>query len=654
LLHVLSRQLKEILVAQKILLADDSMTAQNMGKKILTDAGYEVIAVSNGAAAVKKIAEHKPDLAVLDVYMPGYTGLEVCERVKNALETSKMPVLLSVGKMEPFKPEEGNRVKADGLLVKPFEATDLLAAVQKLLNKMKAPTGTVMITPGDPHAAGGYSPTVLVQAPDFKDASYESWKSQAAEQAPDAAATNPVSFPTAMQESPAMGMDHFDDPAPPATAMMSAPTTELAPKEILRAQPAPKTTFPAIPESADETIRSKPRPPEPDFSRGWFGAAAVSPGDAETAMLDSDSPEALETLAPVSSIPSADDRAPVVDAAVTRLDPGQASPEETAHFEAVQTYGASSSSPAEGPTAAPPKAMAAAAIPDFGPGNSDLTQGFPEHHIAADAGADLPPAVDPNLEVTSPRLAHELEAVAAPGLEPTTPQAAESDVSVPTDPGLMTDASEMAAAFPTRFGVPGAEPLTVGMAADLPELYAEAEKAVSQSGEPASEGPPVWEAEDASEADSFASAQTETAGPHRQASDKDEPQVYEVEETPSATASAGPPPAWKAFETSLNIHEKSLSLHQEMQQQFAKASPSSGAETAADLAKAMAAAVGAGMAPKIAQAASGSGAENPSLDAAQHEGLIADIVHRVTERMKPHLAAEVARELASELAKKKK
>jgi len=41
-------------VSLRILFADDSMTAQNMGKKILTEAGYEVVAVSNGAAAVKK------------------------------------------------------------------------------------------------------------------------------------------------------------------------------------------------------------------------------------------------------------------------------------------------------------------------------------------------------------------------------------------------------------------------------------------------------------------------------------------------------------------------------------------------------------------------------------------------------------------------
>ena len=69
-------------MARKILLADDSVTAQNMGRKILADAGYEVITVNNGSAALKKIAEHKPDLIILDVYMPGYSGLEVCQRLK--------------------------------------------------------------------------------------------------------------------------------------------------------------------------------------------------------------------------------------------------------------------------------------------------------------------------------------------------------------------------------------------------------------------------------------------------------------------------------------------------------------------------------------------------------------------------------------------
>lgn len=107
------------------------MTAQNMGKKILLEAGYDVVAVSNGAAAVKKIAEQKPDIIILDVYMPGYSGLEVCEKVRGSLDTMKTPVLLTVGKMEPYKPEDANRVKADGVIIKPFEASDLLAIIKK-------------------------------------------------------------------------------------------------------------------------------------------------------------------------------------------------------------------------------------------------------------------------------------------------------------------------------------------------------------------------------------------------------------------------------------------------------------------------------------------------------------------------------------------
>lgn len=116
------------------------MTAQNMGKKILTDAGYEVVAVSNGAAAVKKIAEQKPDIIILDVYMPGYNGLEVCEKVRASMDTLKTPVLLTVGKMEPYRPEDANRVRADGVIIKPFEATDLLAIVKKLEEKITPKT----------------------------------------------------------------------------------------------------------------------------------------------------------------------------------------------------------------------------------------------------------------------------------------------------------------------------------------------------------------------------------------------------------------------------------------------------------------------------------------------------------------------------------
>jgi CheY-like chemotaxis protein len=123
-------------LARKILLADDSVTAQNMGRKILADAGYDVVTVNNGSAALKRITELKPDLIVLDVYMPGYSGLEVCQRLKDSAETAHIPVLLTVGKLEPFKPEEARRVKADAHIVKPFEASELLTAITRLEDRV--------------------------------------------------------------------------------------------------------------------------------------------------------------------------------------------------------------------------------------------------------------------------------------------------------------------------------------------------------------------------------------------------------------------------------------------------------------------------------------------------------------------------------------
>ncbi len=121
---------------RKILLADDSVTAQNMGRRILSEAGYEVVTVNNGPAALKKLAEQKPDLVILDIYMPGYGGMEVCQKIKENPETSSLPVLLTVGKLEPFKADEARRVRADAHLVKPFEATELLAALIKLEDKI--------------------------------------------------------------------------------------------------------------------------------------------------------------------------------------------------------------------------------------------------------------------------------------------------------------------------------------------------------------------------------------------------------------------------------------------------------------------------------------------------------------------------------------
>jgi len=116
-----------------VLLADDSVPAQNMGKKILVEAGYDVLTVSNGLEALRKIAEITPDIAILDIFMPGYTGLEICERLRANVATAALPVILTVGKLEPYRPEDGEHVHSNAIIVKPFAGTELISAVRSLI-----------------------------------------------------------------------------------------------------------------------------------------------------------------------------------------------------------------------------------------------------------------------------------------------------------------------------------------------------------------------------------------------------------------------------------------------------------------------------------------------------------------------------------------
>jgi CheY-like chemotaxis protein len=223
-------------VPLRILLADDSMTAQKMGQKILVDAGHTVIAVSNGAAAVKKIASEKPDMAVLDIYMPGYTGLEVCERVRAAQETAKIPVLLTVGKMEmgTFKPEDATRVKADGVIIKPFEASDLLAAVKKIEQKL-----AMVVEEAPPE----YERTMKINMAEIlkQDSSYQEWQVTADEHkdeeaAEEARAKRNTDVPSEMAGDAAM-MDMLgDEPIEAQAAALEA------------AAPVPETPKMAEPE----------------------------------------------------------------------------------------------------------------------------------------------------------------------------------------------------------------------------------------------------------------------------------------------------------------------------------------------------------------------------------------------------------------------
>ena len=117
----------------RILLADDSPHAQRMGEFILREEGYEVVSVTDGETALVRLDDVDPDLILADVSLPGRNGYEICEYVKSHAKHHHAGVLLTAGAMEAIDEREAQRVRADGSLRKPFEASVVLEAVKRVV-----------------------------------------------------------------------------------------------------------------------------------------------------------------------------------------------------------------------------------------------------------------------------------------------------------------------------------------------------------------------------------------------------------------------------------------------------------------------------------------------------------------------------------------
>lgn len=127
----------------KLLLADDSITVQKVVSLTFADAGIEVISVGDGNSAMEKFAEFAPDLVMADIHMPGLSGYEICEQIKQNKETRAIPVILLVGAFESFDEVEAKRVGADDHLTKPFQSIQqLVTKVHDLLNADAGASGS--------------------------------------------------------------------------------------------------------------------------------------------------------------------------------------------------------------------------------------------------------------------------------------------------------------------------------------------------------------------------------------------------------------------------------------------------------------------------------------------------------------------------------
>ncbi|MEP7149656.1 MAG: response regulator [Acidobacteriota bacterium] len=134
-----------------LLLADDSVTIQKVVNLTFADEGIDVITVGDGDSAMEKIAEMSPDVVLADVHMPGLSGYQICEILRENPATRHTPVILLVGSFEPFDESEAARVGANAYLTKPFQSIrQLVSQVTDLMDASPSTSPEPVIAQTEP------------------------------------------------------------------------------------------------------------------------------------------------------------------------------------------------------------------------------------------------------------------------------------------------------------------------------------------------------------------------------------------------------------------------------------------------------------------------------------------------------------------------
>ena len=117
-----------------ILIVDDDDRIRELVKQYLNENNYLVTTAASAEEAKEKVLIVKFDIIVLDIMMPGQSGLEFILENKNKIKT---PIILLTAKNEPNERIEGLETGADDYLVKPFEPKELILRIKNILNKTK-------------------------------------------------------------------------------------------------------------------------------------------------------------------------------------------------------------------------------------------------------------------------------------------------------------------------------------------------------------------------------------------------------------------------------------------------------------------------------------------------------------------------------------
>ena len=124
-----------MVAAQKILVVEDEPDISKLVSYNLAQERFKVLTAEDGEQALKLIQREKPHLVVLDLMLPGLSGMEVCKILRDQPETAKLPILMLTAKASETDRVVGLEMGADDYLAKPFSPREMVARVRAILRR---------------------------------------------------------------------------------------------------------------------------------------------------------------------------------------------------------------------------------------------------------------------------------------------------------------------------------------------------------------------------------------------------------------------------------------------------------------------------------------------------------------------------------------
>jgi two-component system, OmpR family, phosphate regulon response regulator PhoB len=121
-----------------VLVVDDDPDVCDLVTYKLEQSGFDVRRASDGDAALQEVSVELPDLVLLDIMMPGISGLEVLQRWRSDEATAGLPVILLTAKAQENDVERGFELGADDYVVKPFSPRELARRVSAVMSRRQS------------------------------------------------------------------------------------------------------------------------------------------------------------------------------------------------------------------------------------------------------------------------------------------------------------------------------------------------------------------------------------------------------------------------------------------------------------------------------------------------------------------------------------